>query len=106
MSSNLGRTGSCALVLFLAFLLELTRCGLPPVTGQAAEIRPAIIITEGNTKEGFPYMFGGVSSNEREAMEERPRSIISNWCWPKRTGLISQVLRLLCRVSKKVRFSL
>jgi len=73
MSSNLGRTGSCARVLFLAFLLELTRCGLPPVTGQAAEIRPAIIITEGNTKEGFPYMFGGVSSNEREAMEERAK---------------------------------
>jgi hypothetical protein len=57
MSSNLGRTGSCALALFLAFLLEPTRCGLPPVTGQAAEIRPAIIITEGNTRGGFPYMF-------------------------------------------------
>jgi len=73
MSSNLGRTGSCALALFLAFLLEPTRCVLQPVAGQAAEIRPAIIITEGHTSQGFPYAFGGVSSNEREAMEERAK---------------------------------
>lgn len=73
MSSNLGRTGRGALVLFLAFLLEPTRCVLQPVAGQAAEIRPAIIITEGQTPQGFPYVFGGVSSNEREAMEERAK---------------------------------
>ena len=73
MSSNLGRTGSCALALFLAFLLEPTRCVLQAVAGQAAEIRPAIIITEGHTSQGFPYAFGGVSSNEREAMEERAK---------------------------------
>ncbi|MGN6734473.1 MAG: hypothetical protein ACTHMB_21285 [Candidatus Binatia bacterium] len=73
MSFNLTRNGSCALVLFLGLLLEPTRCGLSPVTGDAAEVRPGIIIIEGNTKRGFPYLFGGASSNEREAMEERAK---------------------------------
>jgi hypothetical protein len=57
----------------LALSLEPTRCGLQPVTGQAAEIPPAIVITEGKTTQGFPYLFGGVSSNEREAMEKRAK---------------------------------
>lgn len=72
MSSNLARNGRFALV-FLVFLLEPSRCGLAPVTGHTAEIRPAIMMTEGNTHQGYPYLFGGVSSNEREAMEERSR---------------------------------
>jgi hypothetical protein len=59
--------------MILLFLSQPTRCGLPTVNFEAAEIRPAIIITEGKTSEGFPYLFGGVSSNEREAMEERAK---------------------------------
>ncbi len=73
MGANLARNGRLALVLFVALVLEPSRCGLPPVTGQAAEIRPAIVLIEGNTHEGYPYLFGGVSSNEREAMEERAK---------------------------------
>jgi hypothetical protein len=52
-------------------LLQPTRCGMPTVTLEAAEIPPAIVITDGKTRQGFPYMFGGVSSNEREVMDER-----------------------------------
>src|SRR5690349_754714 len=86
MSFNLTRSGSCALILFLGLVLELTRCGLPPVTGDAAEVRPGIIIIEGNTKQGFPYLFGGASSNEREAMEERAKDYKSEvgFCRKKR----------------------
>ncbi|HWP24295.1 MAG TPA: carboxypeptidase-like regulatory domain-containing protein [Candidatus Binatia bacterium] len=56
-------------------LVEPTRCaGPPPVTGQAAELPPALGITEGKTAQGFPYLFGGISSNEREAMKERAKA--------------------------------
>jgi len=55
------------------FLSQPTRCGLPTVNLNAAEIPPAIMITEGKTSQGFPYLFGGVSSNEREAMEARAK---------------------------------
>lgn len=43
------------------------------MTGQAAEIAPATVITEGKTPQGFPYLFDGVSSNEREAIEARAK---------------------------------
>lgn len=42
-------------------------------TGQAAEIAPGTVITEGKTAQGFPYLFGGVSSNEREVIEARAK---------------------------------
>jgi hypothetical protein len=59
--------------IILLFLSQPTRCGLPTVNFEAAEIPPALIITEGKTSQGFPYLFGGVSSNEREAMEARAK---------------------------------
>jgi hypothetical protein len=59
------------LTLFLALALEPTRCGVQPVLSEAAQIPPAIIITEGKTDQGYPYAFGGVSSNEREVLESR-----------------------------------
>jgi hypothetical protein len=70
---HLSRNARWAAGLVLVLLPEPTRCGLPPVTGHAAEIPPALIITEGKTTQGFPYLFGGVSSNEREAMEQRAK---------------------------------
>jgi hypothetical protein len=59
--------------LIFLFLSQPARCGLPTVNFEAAEIPPALIITEGKTSQGFPYLFGGVSTNEREAMEERAK---------------------------------
>jgi hypothetical protein len=38
-----------------------------------AQFPPTIIITEGKTSQGFPYMFGGVGSDERDALEERAK---------------------------------
>src|SRR5574341_1247660 len=59
---------------FFLLSLEPTRCGVPTVLSEAAQFPPAIVITEGKTSHGFPYLFGGVSSDEREAMEERAKS--------------------------------
>lgn len=39
----------------------------------AAEFPPTIVITEGKTSQGHLYMFGGISSDEREAMEARAK---------------------------------
>jgi hypothetical protein len=61
-------------MFFVALTLEPSRCGVPPINVRAAEFPPAIIISEGKTSQGFPYMFGGVSSNEREALEQRAKN--------------------------------
>jgi hypothetical protein len=73
MQPHLTKSARWFIALLFALLVEPTRCGVQPITGSAAEIPPAMIITEGKTNQGFPYLFGGVSSNEREAMEQRAK---------------------------------
>ena len=73
MHWRLLRKARWAAVLFITLTLEPTRCGVPPINAQAVEFPAAIIITEGKTVQGFPYLFGGISSNEREAMQRRAK---------------------------------
>lgn len=58
-----------------AFLSVMTWVVLAAATADrelaAAQFSPTIVIAEGKTGQGFPYMFGGVGSDEREAMEAR-----------------------------------
>jgi hypothetical protein len=42
---------------------------MPTVQVSAAEIPPAIMITQGTTAQGFPYLTGGVSTEEREVLQ-------------------------------------
>jgi hypothetical protein len=55
-------------------VLEPLRCGGPVPELPAAQFPPTIVIVEGKTTQGFPYLSGGVSSDEREVMEERDKS--------------------------------
>jgi hypothetical protein len=57
-------------VLVLALSSEPLRCGVPTVDAAAAEFMPAIIITKGTTAQGFPYLTGGVGTEEREIVED------------------------------------
>jgi hypothetical protein len=57
-------------LLFLS--IDLPHCGIP--TTHSAEVGSSVIITEGKTPQGYPYIYGGVSSGEREIMEERGKS--------------------------------
>jgi hypothetical protein len=73
MHSHLIHKARWFLALFFLLSLEPLRCGVPTTIAIAAQFPPVLIITEGKTGQGFPYLFGGVSSNEREAMEERAK---------------------------------
>ena len=47
---------------------------VPRAESRAAENPPSIVITEGNTAQGFPYLYGGVGSDEREMVEEKGKA--------------------------------
>ena len=73
--------------LLVVFLVsEPLRCGgrLPEVV--AAQFPPAILIVEGKTAQGFPYLSGGAGSDEREAMEERGKSYNVKLVFAEKTG--------------------
>ncbi len=59
--------------LILALSLQPMRCSLPTTDAEAAQFPPAIMMTEGKTTQGYAYLFGGVSSDEREAMAQRAK---------------------------------
>ena len=86
------------LVLFI--LLEPTRCGVPTLHAQSAHLLPAIVITEGATTQGYPYMFGGVSSNEREVMEARAKDYNLRLVFAAKTGaFLSGVMLVVATAS-------
>lgn len=60
--------------LLLLLFAEPFRCGGPIPQATAAQFPPTIVIVEGKTAHGFPYLSGGVSSDEREIIEERGTS--------------------------------
>jgi len=68
----LSRQGWVVLLLVLAF--DPLRCSRPTTQAVAAEFPPSIVITEGKTAQGFPYLSGGVGSDERAALEERGKA--------------------------------
>jgi hypothetical protein len=68
----LSRRGWVILLLALAF--DPLRCSRPTTQAVAAELPPSIVITEGKTAQGFPYVSGGVGADERAALEERGKA--------------------------------
>jgi hypothetical protein len=58
-------------VLLALLVVEPLRCGGPVPAVPAAQFPSTIIVVEGKTKQGFPFLSGGVSSDERDVMAER-----------------------------------
>ena len=57
----------------LVFVFDPLNCSMSRTDLLAAEIPAPITITEGKTAQGYPYLAGGVSGNEREIFVERSR---------------------------------
>jgi len=47
---------------------------VPPAEWRTTRHPPSIVITEGKTAQGFPYLYGGVGSDEREMIEARGKA--------------------------------
>ena len=60
-------------VLPFGLVLVPMRWHEPDPRLMATQFPPTIIITAGRTSQGFSYQFGGVGSDERDALEERAK---------------------------------
>lgn len=74
MKYRLAIRGGQLALLSAILLLDPLRCAAPRSMALATQFPPAIVITEGKTAEGFPYLTGGVGSDERLALEERAKA--------------------------------
>jgi hypothetical protein len=59
---------------FFLFGMGFVFFPIPIAETATSSLPPAIVITEGKTQQGFPYLSGGVSTDEREAMEKMAKS--------------------------------
>ena len=60
-----------ALLVFLLAATWFLRSEIPWAQSARPELEGSIVVTEGKSAQGYPYMHGGVGSKEREYMEER-----------------------------------
>jgi len=58
-------------LLLVILLFDPLRCMAPQTAVLAAQFSPAIVISHGKTVQGYPYLSGGVGTDERIALEER-----------------------------------
>jgi hypothetical protein len=72
----------------------------PAAQALAAQFPPAIVITEGKTGQGFPYLFGGISSDEREAMEERAKGYNVKLVFAEKRGAFISGVTLVIATAK------
>jgi hypothetical protein len=70
MTFHSGVGASSLRFFLLVVLFDPLRCSAPATNSLAAQFPPAMMITEGKTAQGFPYLSGGISTDERERMEE------------------------------------
>ena len=70
----------------LVFVFDPLNCGILRTDLLAAEIAAPNTITEGKTAHGYPYLAGGVSSNEREIFVERGRDFNLKLSFADRRG--------------------
>ncbi len=78
-------------LLLLALIIEPLRYCMPV----AAQFPPAIMITEGRTAQGFPYLSGGVSTDERERMEDKGKSYNVKLAFPEVRGAYLADIKLV-----------
>ncbi|HEY7168839.1 MAG TPA: carboxypeptidase-like regulatory domain-containing protein [Candidatus Binatia bacterium] len=64
----------CCVLLLLFAAHEPLRCGIPTMYSEAHEFPHGVTILQAETPQGFPYVSGGVSSDEREIIEELGKS--------------------------------
>lgn len=64
--NRVARSLRFVLFLVLPLAIDPLRCAMPRAEAAATESPPWIVITEGTTAQGFPYLYGGVGSDERE----------------------------------------
>jgi hypothetical protein len=69
--NRVARSLRFVLFLVLPLAIDPLRCAMPRAEAAATESPPWIVITEGTTAQGFPYLYGGVGSDEREMVEKR-----------------------------------
>ena len=99
---NFKRDVKFCLLSLLVFVFDPLKCGMPRTDLLAAEIPAPSTITEGKTTQGYPYLAGGVSSNEREIFVARGREFNLKLSFADRKGPYIADVQVVIEAAKGV----
>lgn len=103
MNLRYGTSARSMGLFFLILVFDPLRCCAPVTDSAAAEFPPAIMITEGKTAGGFPYLFGGISADERERMTEMGKGYNVKMVFAEKSGPFIAGVRLIIEGGKGVK---
>lgn len=83
------------MLLLLALSAVVFMCGILGTGFTAEEIPPGVMITEGKTRQGFPYISGGVSSDEREVIDKLGKAYNVRLIFAEKRGAYLSDVRLV-----------
>jgi hypothetical protein len=87
-------------LLVVGALAGLVPCGVVPTAAIAAETPGGIMIIEGKTEQGFPYISGGVSTNEREIIQTAGKAYNVKLSFADKRGPYLSEVRLVIEGAK------
>ena len=87
-------------LLLVAAIPDLVLCGVPTTDAIAAETPSGVMITQGKTDQGFPYISGGVSTNEREIIEAAGKAYNVKLSFADKRGPYLSEVRLVIEGAK------
>jgi len=73
---------------------------VPRAEWRATRHPPSIVITEGKTAQGFPYLYGGVGSDEREMIEARGKAYNVKFSFATKGGAFLSDVKLVIADAK------
>jgi hypothetical protein len=73
---------------------------VPRAEWRATRNPPWIVITEGKTAQGFPYLYGGVGSDEREMIEARSKAYNVQFSFAAKGGAFLSDVKLVIADAK------
>ncbi len=100
MSYRITLGSGCFGVFLLLLSMDPLRCSVPVAQSATREVPAGVMIVEGKTVQGYPYFYGGVSSNEREIMEEWGKSYNLKLTFAEKSGPYLANVRLVITGAK------
>jgi hypothetical protein len=86
MTNHLKISGTHLAIGLALLVFDPVRCCVPKTVALAVEFPPQINIMEGKSSQGYPFLSGGVGSDERIAMEARGKAFNVKFVFAESSG--------------------
>ena len=89
-------------LVLLSALFNPPRCLVPTAFAASGAVPPGVIINEGTTPQGYPYLHGGIGSDERKILDEKGKNYSLKLAFAERHGSFVASVKLAIEGANQV----